>query len=80
MCARLLFEAIVVGVLGVLAGFVVGPVVGYFLRVPIPETCKKWNKNHVMEVSLFFIGFTVHLLCELFKLNSWYCRNGNACR
>lgn len=75
-----MIEATVIGILVVLVGFVVGPLVGYFLRVPVPEICKKWNKNHVMEVSLFFIGFTVHLLCELFGLNKWYCQKGNACR
>ena len=58
----LLIEAVAAGLLVIALGFVVGPIVGYFLRVPVPAICKKWNKNHVMEVTLFFIGFTAYLL------------------
>ena len=29
---------------------------------------------------MFFLGASFHMLCELFGVNKWYCKNGNACR
>lgn len=29
--------------------------------------------------SLFILGATFHLLCEVFGINRWYCANGAAC-
>ena len=30
----------------------------------LPKICKQWNKNHIMEISLFLTGFAIHILCE----------------
>lgn len=76
----LLMEAVVVGVLVVVVGTVVGYIVGRVASVDLPAVCKKWNKNHVMEISLFFTGFFVHLICESTGLNRLYCKKGVACR
>ena len=75
----LLVEAIFVGVLVVIVGTVVGYVVGRFASVDLPAACKKWNKYHAMEISLFLTGFFVHIICEYVGLNRWYCKNGRAC-
>jgi len=29
--------------------------------------------------SLFILGATFHLLCEMFGINRWYCAHGAAC-
>jgi membrane protein DedA with SNARE-associated domain len=76
----LLVEAIFVGVLVVVVGTVVGYVVGRFASVDLPAACKKWNKYHAMEISLFLTGFFVHIICEYVGLNRWYCKNGRACK
>lgn len=76
----LLVEALVVGVLVVVVGTVVGFFVGRVASVDLPAVCKKWNKNHVMEISLFLTGFITHILCEVGGLNKWYCKNGRACK
>jgi len=76
----LLIEAIFVGVLVVAVGTVVGYAVGKFASVDLPAVCKKWNKYHAMEISLFLTGFLVHIICEYIGLNRWYCKNGNACK
>ena len=76
----LLVEAIFVGVLVVIVGTAVGYVVGRFASVDLPAVCKKWNKYHAMEISLFLTGFFVHIICEYVGLNRWYCKNGRACK
>ena len=76
----LLVAAIFVGVLVVIVGTAVGYVVGRFASVDLPAACKKWNKYHAMEISLFFTGFFVHIICEYVGLNRWYCKNGRACK
>lgn len=76
---RLIKEAIFVGIATVLVGSIVGFFVGKLFSVDLPLICKKWNKNHIMEISLFFTGVIIHLLCEITGINRWYCTNGNAC-
>ena len=77
---KLLVEAITVGVITVVVGTIAGLVVGKLFSSNLPKVCKKWNKNHVMEISLFLTGFLVHLLCEFVGINGWYCKNGKACK
>jgi len=76
---RLLIEATVVGLMAVVIGSIVGFLIGKYFSANLPKICKQWNKNHVMEICLFFTGFFIHILCELFRVNKWYCKNGNAC-
>ena len=75
----LLVEASLVGILVLIVGSVVGYVVGRFASVDLPAVCKKWNKYHAMEISLFLTGFFVHIICEYSGLNRWYCKTGRAC-
>jgi len=76
---KLLIEAVVVGISVVIIGTLVGYVVGRSLSVDLPKLCKEWNKNHIMEITLFLTGFILHLVCEFSGVNGWYCKNGNAC-
>ena len=76
---RLLLETIGAGILIVVIGTIVSFIVGKVSAVDLPPTCKEWNKNYVMEISLFFTGVTAHLLAEYFGLNRWYCSHGVAC-
>jgi hypothetical protein len=72
---RLLAEAIIVGISAVIMGIIVT----YLMRaispdsVTVPTVCKTWNKHHVMEISLFFTGFFLHVAYELSGANQWYC-------
>tara|TARA_B100000902_G_C26456800_1_gene503513 strand:- start:92 stop:334 length:243 start_codon:yes stop_codon:yes gene_type:complete len=76
---KILIEAVVIGLATIVIGTIVGYIVGRNLSVDLPTLCKKWNKNHVMEISLFFTGFFLHLICEYSGINHWYCKFGNAC-
>ena len=76
---QLLVEAIFVAILTVIVGSLVGYVLGKSFSTNLPKICKSWNKNHIMEVSLFLTGFFIHLLCELTGVNKFYCKNGYAC-
>ena len=68
-------EAIAVGILTV----IVGTFISKLFSRKVPSTCKDWNKNYVMELSLFLTGLLIHLICEYTGINKWYCRNGSAC-
>lgn len=79
MIVRLLVEAVSVGILTVLVGSLVGFILGKTVSTNLPKLCKEWNKNHIMEMSLFLTGVSVHFLCEITGINKWYCKNGVAC-
>ena len=76
---KVLKEALFVGLLVVVGGTIVSKIIGGFFSTDLPPVCKKWNKYHVMEISLFFTGVFVHVFCELAGLNKWYCKKGAAC-
>lgn len=77
----LLIEAIVVGIITVIVGTLSGKIFSAYATsdVQLPDECKSWNKNYVMEKSLFVTGFLTHLLCQATGINKWYCSNGLAC-
>ena len=77
---QIIAESAIVGVMTVIVGSLVGFILSKFVASDLPKVCKKWNNFYVMEISLFFTGFIIHLLCEFSGLNKWYCINGNACK
>lgn len=76
---KLLMEAFFTGLILVIFGTIVSFIVGKVFVTDLPPVCKDWNKNYVMEISLFFTGFIAHLSFEYIGLNKWYCNNGHAC-
>ena len=74
---NLIIEAIIVGILILVVGTCVSYLIRLCIKSTLPQVCKDWNKNHVMEICLFSTGFIAHLLCELTGINKWYCTNGN---
>ena len=77
---NILIEALTVGVLTVVVGSIVGFTLSKLFSNNLPKICKEWNKNHIMELSLFITGVGIHILCEISGINKWYCVNGNACK
>jgi len=74
---KILTNAILVGI----ATVIVGLIVGFGIRQLKPHKeyqcaeCRDWNKYHVMEISLFFTGFFVYIIAELFGVNTMYCKS-----
>ena len=69
---RLLIEAVAVGVLVVLLGYVI---------IYVMESMKlKMNRDKQMIIGFFVLGALTHLVCEFTGVNKWYCKNGNACK
>tara|TARA_B110001454_G_C12673795_1_gene414944 strand:- start:914 stop:1153 length:240 start_codon:yes stop_codon:yes gene_type:complete len=77
---NLLIEGVAVGIVVLVVGTIVGFILGRFMSVDLPKACREWNKNHIMEISLFLTGFLTHIIFELFGLNNWYCKHGRACQ
>ena len=63
---NLLFEGIAVGIVVVIVGTIVGFILGKFMSVDLPKACKQWNKNHIMELSLF-----LQVFLPIFSSNFW---------
>ncbi len=73
---NIIFEGIVVGLLLIVVVYIVSfPVRMLKLSPELPEVCKTWNKNYVMEITLFLSGLIFHLLCEVSGVNIWYAKN-----
>ena len=77
---RLIYEAVLAGIFVVVIGSIVGYILGRFFSTKLPIVCRTWNKNHIMEISLFFTGFFGQIIGEYLGLNKWYCQHGNACK
>ncbi len=77
---KLLVEAFVVGIIVVLVGTAVTFVVSKVSGVDLPPTCDVWKKNYTMEIALFLTGVVTHLGFEFVGGNTWYCKNGVACK
>ena len=77
---QIIAESAIVGVMTVIVGSLVGYILSKIVRNDLPKVCKKWNNFYIMEISLFFTGVIIHLVCEFSGINKWYCLNGNACK
>ena len=62
-------KAFILGIMTLVVGSVVGYVIGKFAGVNLPSVCKKWNKNHIMELCLFLTGVFVYIIYEVSGLN-----------
>ena len=70
---RLVIEAVVVGVMMMLAGYPSSLLASKLLPM------KGDDHRPVMYLSLFLTGLSAHFLFEVLKINLWYCSNGVAC-
>ena len=76
---KLLYETICIGLITSLIGSMVIKIIIGFNKVEKNEsinmerTIKNWNKNYLLEISLFFTGILIHLILEYIGLNKWYC-------
>ena len=64
---KLFLDSVFVGVIIMIVGICVSFIVSKLLPVKLPKVCKKWNKNHIMEICLFFTGFFSNIILTLYK-------------
>ena len=73
MCNKLiLLEAIFVGLSNILISYPVTILLKTIQNKKINAACVDWNKYYIMEISLFLIGFILHLTYELIGINKYY--------
>lgn len=74
---QLFIEALAVGIISMLIGFVISTSVMY-LTQPDFEL-KKYNFWKSVLLTFFISGVATHFLFEMIGANKWYCTHGNAC-
>ena len=57
---NLFWESFIFGLLTLITGTIVSFIISPILKPKLPIECKHWNKNHMMELSLFLTGFLVY--------------------
>lgn len=75
--SSLLKEAIVVGVVTSIFGFIISTGLMFTKK---DFTLKKYDFWPSVLLSYFITGFFLHLIFEMTGGNKWYCKNGNACK
>lgn len=75
---KLLIEAIVVGILLAVIGFVISLIIMYITSKDF--SLKKYKFWKSVVLSYFLTGFIGHYIFEYTKLNKYYCIHGNACQ
>lgn len=70
-----IIEAVVVGIITLIVGIIVSKL------MEIGRKKEPDEKDYTIQMAagLFVTGFVVHILCEAFGFNKWYCNNGYAC-
>lgn len=71
---QFIIELLIVGIMTM----IIGTLISYFL-MPSKERneFKHWNS---ILFTMFLTGFIVHLSCEIFGVNKYYCKYGYACK
>jgi hypothetical protein len=59
--SSILIGVVLFGVLTIILGYVSGFIMKQFNGSKVPAECADWNKNHIMEKSLFITGMLVYL-------------------
>lgn len=76
--ARLIVEAIVVGLMTGLIGFIISTL--FMVVFSKNFSFKKYDFWPQVLLSFFITGILIHLICEFLGINKWYCKNGNSCK
>jgi len=66
-----LVEPILFGVVITLLGLLLTMIFS-FLKPELPKECEQWDKNHVMEATLFSVGFVFYFILNNNMVKSHY--------
>ena len=76
---KVISETICIGLIAALIGSMSIRIILKFNKlennksINLEKLVKEWNKNYLLEISLFFTGVLIHLTIEYIGLNKWYC-------
>jgi ABC-type lipoprotein release transport system permease subunit len=75
MFIEVLIEGIVVGILTSVLGIIFGYII-YVIINNKKNITEITSRSHYVPIiiSLFVTGFSFHILCEIFGINAWYCK------
>lgn len=59
---KVIIGCILLGLLTIVVGYLSVHIVKRFSKTSVPIECKNWNKNHVMEISLFITGVIIGVI------------------
>lgn len=75
-----LLEAFLIGIMTLMIGLILGYTNGYLMDIDLKEELEEKPKKTLwITVTLFSLGFILHLMCEITGLNKMYCDYGYAC-
>lgn len=74
---NLVLEILAVGILTGGVGLIVSTVLMFLLIENF--TIKKYHFWWQVFLGYFITGCLIHIICEIFLVNKWYCKNGFAC-
>ena len=75
-----IFEAFSLGIMTLIIGLILGSVYGNLMDIDLKdEISQKPKKSLWIYVTLFSLGFIMHLMCEMTGINKMYCNYGYAC-
>ena len=77
---ELLIEALVVGLLLVIVGYLVTIGINKLFNRNLSDSFINLKKNKTLLIIFFLSGSLTHLLFEFLGGNKWYCKNGFACK
>jgi lipid-A-disaccharide synthase-like uncharacterized protein len=66
-----LVEPILFGVVITLLGLLLTMIFS-FLKPELPKECEQWDKNNVMEATLFSVGFVFYFILSNDMVKSYY--------
>ena len=68
-----IIESIIIGIVTMILGKIISNILLGINKVDKNKKLPVWNEPRVIEISLFFTGVFIHLVCEYVGLNKWYC-------
>ena len=68
-----IIESIIIGVVTMILGKIISNILLGINKADKNKKLPVWHEPRIIEISLFFTGVFIHLVCEYVGLNKWYC-------
>lgn len=74
MNETLIMELIFIGIITSIIGYIIS-----YIIMKINNFDVKFEHWNSLILTFFITGILIHLICEIFGINKYYCFYGNAC-